>query len=84
MNTDLVLHHNPSLKTLNEWLRFKHNETNYSYSYIIHNLLNSIVQIMNKKNTSIEEMNELRIDVSKHIYKRWSKYPEHTHLYVQI
>lgn len=79
MYTNLVIDHDPSIKTLNDWLLCKHFETNYCYSHIIHNLLDSVVQIMHKKNTNIEDINDLRIDVSKHIYSRWSKYQERTH-----
>ena len=71
--------HEPSIKTLNEWLYCEHFETEHKYNYIIHNLLESVSQIIHKKNATIKDMNELRIDVSKHMYRRWSKYQERTH-----
>lgn len=79
MNPDEIAHHAPSIKTLNDWLSCEHFETEHKYNYIIHNLLEAVLQIMHKKNATIKDMNELRIDVCKHIYRRWSKYQERTH-----
>lgn len=73
------MEYNSSIKRLNEWLSCKHLETNRSYGNIIYNLLDSVVQIMHKKNTDIKDLNDLRIHVSTHIYDEWSKYPEHIH-----
>ena len=79
MSPDNIAHNEPSIKTLNEWLSCEHFETEHKYNYIIHNLLESVLQIMHKKNATIKDMNKLRIDVSKHIYRRLSKYPGRTH-----